>query len=193
VGVVAVPSRSGRDPLCSKFVREGIRSPSPQGRVKLSCGLSVESCAFKTAFNLPSTHNPQPATLNLPFIVPSRSGRDLQSNQCGMPSLRVSVPSRSGRDLVYGRPMGCGFAVAVPSRSGRDFQIGRRLRGGRANRRPLKVGSGHPAAPTRAWLPRKSPSPQGRVGTATGDNDIPLAIASPSPQGRVGTRQFGYN
>ena len=50
-------------------------SPSSQGRVKLSCGLSVERCAFKTAFNLPLTHNPQPVTQNLPFFVPSRSGQ----------------------------------------------------------------------------------------------------------------------
>jgi len=138
-------------------------SPSPQGRVKLSCGLCVESCAFKNALNLPLTHNPQPATRNLPFIVPSRSGRDfiLRRNlamQSGSPSpqgrvgtstrclrgstvVQVAVPSRSGRDppTVSFSPR---FALS-PSPQGRVVTLTSLMRCcGKLGRRPLKVGSG---------------------------------------------------
>ena len=91
---------------------------SPQGRVKLSCGLSVERCAFKTAFNLPSTHNPQPSTLNLPFIVPSRSGRN--ALEIAALFALLTSPSPQGR---VGTNLKALFyddfeLVAVPSRSG---------------------------------------------------------------------------
>ena len=148
---VAVPSRSGRNEALNEVshLDSIIRRP-----LKVGSGRGDE---IEFDYVTPESPSPQ-GRVGTILAYFANLGTDLSPSPQG----RVGTYAHLGTDIDP-------LLVAVPSRSGRDNFVRNLEHVTALGRRPLKVGSGQ--VKEKLWLfnQLRSPSPQGRVGTGTGN------------------------